>query len=381
MTQKVRQALSARELEEQWKKSEILEAYLNLVAFRGEIVGINALAQTLFEKHPSGLDWEEAAIAAALVRGPNANAVTVAQRACGILKLQSLGCDGIVARTETRALAPWHDAAGRATRAPLRAPGDSIARIEWPRDRAMRTTPRRATAARGDRRACAASSPSFAAARRRRRRRRARQRERRRPRLGRLVRRAFRRGGGRRRSRPPAARLDAEALRLRARLRAAVHHARHTPRRFARATRHRERPVPAAELRPPLQGLGQRAHGARREPQRSGRARRRDARRRCALRAAQRVRPRAAGKRRLLRRVAGARQRRRHAARADQRLSRAGQRRRLSRRQSQWPRRGGYVASPMRARSTSSPTSWPTTRPAPARSGSRTRSPLAASRP
>ena len=54
----------------------------------------------MFDKHPSGLDWEEAAIAAALVRGPNANAATVAQRACGILKLQSLGCDGIAARTE-----------------------------------------------------------------------------------------------------------------------------------------------------------------------------------------------------------------------------------------------------------------------------------------
>jgi penicillin-binding protein 1C len=66
---------------------------------RGEIVGINALAQTLFDKHPSGLDWEEAAIAAALLRGPNASAATVAQRACGILELQSLRCDGV----ETRA--------------------------------------------------------------------------------------------------------------------------------------------------------------------------------------------------------------------------------------------------------------------------------------
>jgi len=98
--QKVRQALRARELETHWKKSEILEAYLNLAAFRGEIVGINALAQTMFDKHPSGLDWEEAAIAAALVRGPNASTSTVAQRACGILKLQSLGCEGIAGRTE-----------------------------------------------------------------------------------------------------------------------------------------------------------------------------------------------------------------------------------------------------------------------------------------
>ena len=39
------------------------------------------------------------------------------------------------------------------------------------------------------------------------------------------------------------------------------------------------RPVPAAELRPRLQGLGQRTHRARREPERAGGARRRDARR------------------------------------------------------------------------------------------------------
>ncbi|MET0681777.1 MAG: penicillin-binding protein 1C [Casimicrobiaceae bacterium] len=98
ITQKLQQVSRARELEKQWQKSEILESYLNLVPFRGEIVGINALAQTMFEKHPTGLDWDEAAIAAALVRGPNADAATVAHRACGILKLQSLGCDGIAAR-------------------------------------------------------------------------------------------------------------------------------------------------------------------------------------------------------------------------------------------------------------------------------------------
>jgi penicillin-binding protein 1C len=56
-----------------WRKSQILEAYLNEVPFRGEVVGINALSQTLFGKHPSGLDAQEAAVAAALVRGPNAS--------------------------------------------------------------------------------------------------------------------------------------------------------------------------------------------------------------------------------------------------------------------------------------------------------------------
>jgi penicillin-binding protein 1C len=46
----------AAQLERSWTKSQILEAYLNSVPFRGEVVGINALSQTLFGKHPSGLD-------------------------------------------------------------------------------------------------------------------------------------------------------------------------------------------------------------------------------------------------------------------------------------------------------------------------------------
>ena len=99
--QKIGQALTATQLETRWKKSEVLEAYLNSVSFRGEIVGIDALAQTLFGKHPSGLDAQEAALAAALVRGPNAPAATVAQRACGVLQLQSASCTGVVALTET----------------------------------------------------------------------------------------------------------------------------------------------------------------------------------------------------------------------------------------------------------------------------------------
>ena len=99
--QKLGQVITAKRLEASWKKSEILEAYLNRVAWRGEIVGINALAQTLFGKLPSGLDVQEAALAAALVRGPNASPTVVAQRACGVLQLQKLACTGVTALTET----------------------------------------------------------------------------------------------------------------------------------------------------------------------------------------------------------------------------------------------------------------------------------------
>ena len=101
LAQKIGQAVTATRLDARWKKSEILEAYLNSVAFRGEVVGINALSQTLFGKHPSGLDAQEAALAAALVRGPNAKAETVATRACGVLTLQTLSCVGVVGLTET----------------------------------------------------------------------------------------------------------------------------------------------------------------------------------------------------------------------------------------------------------------------------------------
>jgi len=108
VTQKLGQALTAAQLEARWKKSEILEAYLNSVTYRGEIVGVDALAQTLFGKHASGLDQQEAAIAAALLRAPNAKAELVAQRACGVLRLQASAavgdskvCAGVSALAET----------------------------------------------------------------------------------------------------------------------------------------------------------------------------------------------------------------------------------------------------------------------------------------
>lgn len=82
--QKLGQALAATQLERSWRKDQILEAYLNLLPFRGELVGIDALSRTLFGKAAHGLDAMESAIAAALVRGPNASAAVVTQRACGV---------------------------------------------------------------------------------------------------------------------------------------------------------------------------------------------------------------------------------------------------------------------------------------------------------
>jgi penicillin-binding protein 1C len=93
--QKLGQIATARELEASWSKSQILEAYVNRVPWRGELVGINALSQTLFGKHASGLDTLEAAVAAALLRGPNASAAVVTQRSCGVLQAQGASCVGV----------------------------------------------------------------------------------------------------------------------------------------------------------------------------------------------------------------------------------------------------------------------------------------------
>jgi len=86
VTEKISQAAAARQLERHWRKDQILEAYLNLVPLRGELVGIDALARTLFGKAAHGLDAREAAVTAALVRAPNASATRVAQRACEVLR-------------------------------------------------------------------------------------------------------------------------------------------------------------------------------------------------------------------------------------------------------------------------------------------------------
>jgi penicillin-binding protein 1C len=101
---KTGQAISATWLEQRWRKDQILEAYLNLVPFRGEMQGIDALSRTLFGKAAHGLDEREAAIAAALVRAPNASGKAVALRACGVLKImqsaEANNCDAVQAYTE-----------------------------------------------------------------------------------------------------------------------------------------------------------------------------------------------------------------------------------------------------------------------------------------
>ncbi|TWC71687.1 penicillin-binding protein 1C [Herbaspirillum sp. SJZ099] len=102
VTQKISQAFVAQALERSWRKDQILEAYLNMVAFRGELVGVHALSRVMFGKHPSGLNQSEAAIAVALIRAPNASPRRVFERACAILKEERAPeqCHGLDGATE-----------------------------------------------------------------------------------------------------------------------------------------------------------------------------------------------------------------------------------------------------------------------------------------
>ncbi len=94
---KITQSTAALRLERTWRKGQIIEAYLNLVAFRGELQGVGAMSQALFGKWPHGLDYREAALAAALLRAPNSAPKVVAQRACTLLgELKQAGeCRGL----------------------------------------------------------------------------------------------------------------------------------------------------------------------------------------------------------------------------------------------------------------------------------------------
>jgi penicillin-binding protein 1C len=84
LTEKWRQMEAARELEHRWSKTEILEAYLNLAPFRGELTGIDAAARGLFDKRPAGLSDAESMLLAALIRAPNAKPAAVAKRVCAL---------------------------------------------------------------------------------------------------------------------------------------------------------------------------------------------------------------------------------------------------------------------------------------------------------
>ncbi|HLU19437.1 MAG TPA: penicillin-binding protein 1C [Pusillimonas sp.] len=84
--QKLDQALFAQAIERRWDKAQILEAYLNLVPFRGELIGVDAVSRVMFQKHANGLDARESALIAVMLRGPNVAVERLVSRTCKLLK-------------------------------------------------------------------------------------------------------------------------------------------------------------------------------------------------------------------------------------------------------------------------------------------------------
>jgi len=131
--QKWDQAAAALAIERDWSKREVLEAYLNLSPFRGELVGIGAAARVLFAKAPAGLDARESAVLVALLRGPSAGPSLVAQRACAVARAvaPSADCEAVRATASTALaggfrLPPRDDLAPHLAARLLRTPGERL---------------------------------------------------------------------------------------------------------------------------------------------------------------------------------------------------------------------------------------------------------------
>ncbi|MBI3783728.1 MAG: penicillin-binding protein 1C [Deltaproteobacteria bacterium] len=117
--QKWRQFRLAQRIERSWSKPQLLEAYLNLVSFRGELQGVRAAAMMTFGKQPHGLNDSEALILAALLRAPSADAQATLQRAQRLAKVSGRANEGLDLETTIKALEhPRGTYAGRAQLAP-----------------------------------------------------------------------------------------------------------------------------------------------------------------------------------------------------------------------------------------------------------------------
>lgn len=103
-TDKWRQIAAARQLEEHWTKRQILEAYVNLVTWRGELQGIRAASELLYGVAPGALTSTMSCVLAASLRAPNAHHEPLQQRSAALAaRLRSsaaLDADAIAAAVE-----------------------------------------------------------------------------------------------------------------------------------------------------------------------------------------------------------------------------------------------------------------------------------------
>lgn len=91
--QKWNQIFEALELEKSWTKDEILEAYLNLAPFKGELIGIDSASRAIFKKEAHGLTEIESSILVSFFKSPSGDESRIKKRACYIYeKLNTNSC-------------------------------------------------------------------------------------------------------------------------------------------------------------------------------------------------------------------------------------------------------------------------------------------------
>lgn len=83
---KWQQLQAARQLEKTWTKAQILEGYINLMVWRGDLQGISTASLALFGKWPRGLNKQESILLVSLLAAPNASIKRIAERACLLIK-------------------------------------------------------------------------------------------------------------------------------------------------------------------------------------------------------------------------------------------------------------------------------------------------------
>ena len=130
--QKALQIRAAVALERAWRKGEILEAYLNLVGFRGELQGVAAAAQGLFGKQAAGLDEGEALLLAAGLPTPSISPDRLAGKACAIAKAGNFAVECATLRRRAQQLTATPHIHAAMALAPhlarqfLKQPGESV---------------------------------------------------------------------------------------------------------------------------------------------------------------------------------------------------------------------------------------------------------------
>jgi len=132
-SRKLREVRVAYGLERHWSKAQILEAYLNLLDYRGELQGIGAASAVLAHKAPSGLSAAESAVFAALLPAPDEARENLVARACSRAHEHATGagCDAIRSAADAllarRTAPPDTDrVAAQLARSLLRRPGERV---------------------------------------------------------------------------------------------------------------------------------------------------------------------------------------------------------------------------------------------------------------